>query len=100
MKFRSGSMSVVETGPGQGHDVEALEQNAPGNHLVGNHLEALRGRATQAMDDLAFLRWRLGGIFALAVIAALIFFVSKQGDYVPSPAAVDAARVKTPATSV
>jgi competence protein ComEA len=65
-----------------------------------NPLDSLRGRATQVMDDLAFLRWRLGGIIALVVIAGLIYFVSRQGNYVPSPAVVDAARAKTSSTTV
>jgi competence protein ComEA len=44
------------------------------------------------MDNLAYLRWRLGGIVALAAIAGLIYLVSRQGQYVPSPQDVDAAR--------
>jgi competence protein ComEA len=44
------------------------------------------------VDNLAYLRWRLGGIAALLFIGALVFYVSKQGSYVPSPEAVEAAR--------
>lgn len=62
-------------------------------------LDALRGRAAQTLDDMAYLRWRMGGIAALAIIACLIFYVSKQGEYVPTPEAVEAARVKSGATT-
>ena len=85
---------MVDVRPGQGREVE-MDELVPSRGL----LDDLRGRATQAMDELAFLRWKLGGVIALAVIAGLVFFVAKQGQYVPSPAAVDAVREKIPLTT-
>lgn len=76
----------------------SLPSVGPEEERVVGPLEALRSRATLAMDNLAYLRWRLGGILALVVIAGLVFFVSKQGTYVPSPEAVAAARASTSST--
>lgn len=62
-------------------------------------LGEVRGRVARMADDLALLRWRLGGIAALIVVTALIIFISRQGQYVPSPADVDAARARLPVTT-
>lgn len=69
-----------------------VESNRP-NHADAA-LDGLRGRASAVLDDLALLRWRLGGVLAFLAIAGLIVFVSLRESSTPTPAEVEAARAK------
>jgi competence protein ComEA len=58
--------------------------------------DRLRERSARALDDLAFVKWRVGGVVVAVVVCALVYFFMRSGSYVPSPEAVEAARMNAP----